>query len=195
MDTKRDALRKQDQETLIDTIEVLAERVTSWEKQVRELKKLLALPSSPAVRPAKTPANSSKPSSQSEKANLVRRGKQKRGAKPGHRGISRQNSVPDEVIDCRASMCSQCGQALANLSQHQIGSRQILEVPARRYIVREARCYGVTCPRCGCAQRGRYPDGFEASRTWGPRLEQIALYWHAAHPLSYQRLQQVFQDL
>lgn len=195
METQRDRLRKLDQETLIDTIELLEQRVNSLEKQVRALKKLRQLPSEPAVRVSKTPDNSSKPSGQSEKAQLGWRVKGKRGPKVGHVGKSRCNSQPDEVIDCRARACSQCGQALGDLPQQLLGSRQVIDLPPFKYIVREARCYGVDCPRCGQAQRGSYPAGFEAGRTFGQRLEQVALYLHHAHPLSYQRLQHIFRDL
>jgi hypothetical protein len=195
MDTQRDRLRELDQETLIDTIEVLEQRVTSLEKQGRELKKLRQLPSEPAVRLPKTPQNSSKPSGQSEKAQLAQRVKGKRGPKAGHPGKSGQNSTPNEVVDCLAKVCSQGGQGLAELPQQLLGSRQGIDLPPFEYMVREARCYGVACPRCGPAQRGSYPAGFELGRTFGQRLEQVARYLPHAHPLSYQRLQPIFRDL
>jgi len=195
METKRERLRKLSPETLIDTIEVLEQRINGLEKQVRELKKLLQLPSTPSVRVNKTPENSSKPSGQSEKGQVIRRVKGKRGPKAGHLGQSRHNSTPDEIVDCRATVCSSCGETLVGLTQQEIGRRQVIDLPAFRYIVREARCYAVDCPACGHPQRGNYPVDFETGRTFSQRVEQVALYLHHAHPLSYQRLQHIFRDL
>jgi hypothetical protein len=123
MTSQREDLRQEDKETLIETIEVLSGRVRSLEKQVRELKKLLALPSERAVRVEKTPKNSSKPSGSSEKAQVPKRVPQKRGPKVGHVGQSRTNSVADEVVDCQAKQCSECGEVLEGLAQRLVGSR------------------------------------------------------------------------
>jgi hypothetical protein len=122
MKTRREALRQEDKERLIDTIELLSGRVNSLEKQVRELKKLLALPSEAAVRVEKTPKNSSKPSGSSDKAQVPKRVPQKRGPKVGHAGQSRANSPVDEVVDCRAKQCSECGEGLEGLAQRLVGS-------------------------------------------------------------------------
>ena len=195
MATARDDLRKEDKETLIDTIELLKGRVNSLEKQVRELKKLLQLPSEGAVRVEKSPKNSSKPSGASYKGQLPKRVPQKRGPKVGHVGQSRANSAADEVVDCRARQCSECGEVLEELGQRLVGSRQVIEIPPFMYTVREARCYEVDCPTCGERQRGTYPAGFEAGQTFGARLEQVVLYLHHAHPLSYQRVQHIVRDL
>jgi transposase len=195
MGTQREELRQEDKERLIDTIELLNARVNSLEKQVRELKKLLQLPSEAAVRVEKTPKNSSKPSGSSYKAQLPKRVAQKRGPKVGHVGQSRANSPADEVVDCQAKQCSECGEVLEGLAQRVIGSRQVIEIPPFAYTVREARCYEVDCPNCGARQRGTYPAGFEAGQTFGARLEQVVLYLHHAHPLSYQRVQHIMRDL
>jgi len=195
MAIRRDELRKEEKETLIDTIELLNARVNSLEKQVRELKKLLQLPSEEAVRVEKTPKNSSKPSGTSYKGQVTKRVVQKRGPKVGHVGQSRANSVADEVVDCRAKQCGECGEVLEGLAQQVTGSRQVIDIPPFASTVREARCYEVDCPNCGARQRGTYPEGFEAGQTFGPRLEQVVLYLHHAHPLSYQRVQHIVRDL
>ena len=195
METQRDKLRQADKETLIELIELLQKRVNSLEKQVRELKKLMQVGPEPSKGVSKTPENSSIPSGQAYKAQKVNRIKQKRGPKVGHVGKSRQRSAADEVLECRAEVCSHCGEVLGQLAQQRLGSRQVIDLPPFEYVVREARCYGLNCPRCGSVQRGSYPSGFEVGRTFGARLEQVALYLHHAHPLSYQRVQHILRDL
>lgn len=195
MKTRRDELRELNKETLIDNLLLLEGRMKVLEQQVRDLRQLRQLPPAPASRPVKTPENSSLPSGQSNKAALKRRLKGKRGPKPGHVGRSRSNQLPDEVLECRASRCADCGHSLAEVAQEVFGSRQVIDILPMQYVVREARSYGCRCPQCGQEQSGVYPVGFEAERTFGERLQQVALYLHHAHPLSYQRVQHILHDL
>lgn len=194
MKATREKLRELDKETLIDNLLLFQGRVSELERQVRELKELVGLSPTPDL-PAKTPQNSSIPSSQSRKAKRPPKPKRKRGPKPGHKGKNRRRSQPDEVIECRVAVCSECGEDLSALSQHQTGRRQVIDIPPVRPVVREARRYGTTCPCCGKVQTADYPVGFEKGRMFGDNLEKLTIYLHHAHPLSYQRVQHIFRDL
>lgn len=195
MKTRRDELRQLDKEALIDSLLLLEGRLKVLDRQVRELKRLMQWPTEPGARPAKTAQNSSVPPGQSRKANVARRVKQKRGPKAGHEGKSRENQPPDEVVECRARVCTGCGHSLVELAQERVGSRQMLDLVPLQSVVREARCYAVRCPECGVEQRGAYPEEFAREGCFGRRLEQVVLYLHHAHPLSYQRVQHLLRDL
>lgn len=182
-----------DKEQLIDSYLLLADRVRSLEKQVRDLRQLLegSLPE----EPPKTPENSSIPSGQSRKANKKAKRKAKRGPKAGHVGKSRQRSEPDEIIECRVGECSACGHDLSGFPQHEVGRHQVTDIPPIRPIVCEVVRYGRYCPNCGSYQRASAPVGFEAGRMLGPHLERLVVYLHHAHPLSYQRVQHILHEV
>jgi transposase len=190
MSQKRDELRQLDKEELIDTILLLRARLVTLEKRIAELEGKVR-----AAAPAKSPENSSIPSSQGWKAKRVKKAPAKRGPKVGHVGKSRELSVPDEVIECRVAVCQGCGHDLSGVEQQQVGRRQVLDIPPIRPQVREARCYAVTCPECGQHQVAAYPVGFESGRLLGPHLEALVVYLHHAHPLSYERVQHILRDM
>jgi transposase len=190
MSPKRDELRQLDKEALIDTIVRLRARLVTLEKRVAELEGQARV-----AAPAKSPENSSIPSSQGWTAKQVKKAQAKRGPKVGHLGKSRAFSTPDEVIECRVAVCQGCGQDLTGVEQQQVGRRQGLDIPPIRRQVREARCYAVTGPECGQQQVAAYPAGFENGRLLGPHLEALVVYLHHAHPLSYERVQHIRRDM
>jgi transposase len=190
MNQKRDQLRQYDKEELIDTILLLRARLVTLEKRMAELEGKAR-----TGVPDKTPENSSVPSSRGWKAKRVKKTPAKRGPKVGHVGKSREFSTPDEVIECRVAMCQACGHDLTGVDQQPVSRRQVVDIPAIRPQVREARCDAVTCPACGHHQTAAYPAGFESGRLLGPHLETLVVYLHHAHPLSYQRVQHILRDM
>lgn len=193
MEDKRQQLQELNKERLIDGYLLLADRVRSLEKQVRDLRQLLEGTSQDG--PPKTPENSSIPSGQSRKANKQARHKAKRGPKAGHVGKSRSRSEPDEIVECRVGTCSACGLDLSGLPQHEAGRHQVTDIPPIRPITCEVIRYGRYCPDCDSYQRASAPEGFEAGRVFGPHLEGLVVYLHHAHPLSYQRVQAILREV
>ncbi len=186
MSQTRDTLRQLDKEALIETVVLLRARVATLEKRVAELEG--------KARPAaveKTAQNWSAPSSRSWKPKPVKAIPAKRGPKVGHVGKGRPPAAPDEVLACRVEICPACGQDLTGVDQALIDSRQRVDLPPIRPVVREAQRYGVTCPCCGQYQVGAYPADFETGRVLGPHLEALVVYLHHAQPLSYQRVQHI----
>lgn len=192
MRKRREQLRQLDKAALIEAQLLLEQRVRTLEKQVSDLKQLLA---GITPRLPKTPENSSIPSGQSRKAKKESKPKAKRGPKAGHVGKSRVRMVPDEIIECRAAACGQCGTNLTGLQQHEVGRHQVIDIPPIRPVVREARRYQVACPNCSKLQTGAYPQGFEKGRVFGSNLERLVIYLHHAHPLGYQRVQHVLKEV
>lgn len=195
MATRRDELEALTKETLIEHVLLLEGRLQTLEKQVRELQAVVATPKPLGKAVGKTAANSSLPPGQSQKGQVRRRVKRKRGPKHGHVGASHRNLPPDEVVECRVTRCAGCGAALADLEQTCVGSRQQIDLAPLQQVVREARCYALCCPSCGQTQQAAYPAEFASHSCFGPRLTQAVVYLHYAHPLSYQRVQHILRDV
>ena len=69
------------------------------------------------------------------------------------------------------------------------------ECQTRQAIVREVVRYGRYCPCCQRYQRAEAPQGFEQGRVVGENLEQLVLYLHYAHPLSYERVARILGEV
>lgn len=190
MDKRRKELEKLSREELIEGYVLLEKRVETLEKQLEAINKALGLK---AV--AKTPENSSIPPSQGQKANAKPKKKAKRGPKKGHEGKSRKRSEPDEIVECRVNQCQCCGEDLSTLPQHEAGRHQVIDIPPMRPVVREVVRYGRYCPSCNTYQRASAPVGYEPGRKVGTNLEGLVLYLHHAHPLSYQRVQRILNEM
>jgi len=189
MTTRREELEQLDKEALIDGYLLLEQRLKTVERQMSELSRALGM------KPAKTSGNSSRPPSQDQKANGQKRMKKKRGAKKGHNGTSRHRVKADEVIEYRVAACQGCGWDLSELPQHIAGRHQVIDIPPMRAIVREVIRYGRYCPCCETYQRAQPPSGFEQGRMVGRHLEQLVLYLHYAHPLSYGRVARILSEV
>ncbi len=174
---------------LIELVELLVARVLTLDKRVAQLTK----GTGKSVK--KTSQNSSVPPSQDQKANRAKKDKKKRGAKPGHVGKSRQRVKAKEIVEHRVLQCHECGEDLSQRLQWLVGRRQVVDLPVVRPIVRDGLCYQTTCPNCKCQQTATYGEGFEKGRMFGSNLEQLVLYLHYAHPLSYGRVQCILADL
>ncbi|MBI3965709.1 MAG: IS66 family transposase [Chloroflexi bacterium] len=176
---ERAALEALGRAALIELILQLQERVVALETEVARL------------RPPKTPTNSSVPPSQGFKANRAGGRRQKRGPKRGHLGCSRRRVEPDVVVACRPTECGHCGADVAATEQRRVQRRQVVELPELRPVVVEAQVYAADCPQCGERTTGTLPPGFEAGRTFGPRLEALLGYLHYRHHLAHERLREV----
>jgi transposase len=193
MKKRREALQKLGHSELVEHTLLLEGRVRVLEQQVRRLQ--AANKELVEAKVAKNPENSSLPPSQARKASIIRKVEAKRGAKPGHLGSSRCRAEADEVIPCRVETCVNCGEDLSQEPQKLLGKRQIIELPPIQPLVLEALSYGLTCPCCGTGNQAAYPQGFEKGRMLGAHLEAIVVYLHHAHPLSYERVQRIFEEL
>lgn len=160
-----------------------------------QLKARLAELEKQQKRPAKTSQNSSVPPAAGRKANRQKTkgqpSKGHRGAKPGHKGLSRCRAEPDVVIECQLDTCPDCGADLTEAEQKLMGRSQAVEIPPVQPVVIEAQRYGCRCPECHTFQIAAYPPGMEPERVFGARLEAIVTYLHQIHHLSYARLQKV----
>jgi transposase len=170
---------------LIELLGQLLDRVAHLEAEVERLK-----------RPPTNSQNSSQPPSRDQKANLVPpRRKKRRGARPGHAKMERPLvEQPDRLLIARVERCV-CGVDLGQVEPLSVTRRQVTELPVVRPLVIETQQYRVRCPGCGQVQEGELPQGLEAGRNFGPRLEATVAYLHQQQHLSYERLRQTLHEL
>jgi transposase len=101
---------------------------------------------------------------------------------------------PNEVIEYGVTQCECCGEDLSSHPQHEAGRRQQIDIPQIKLIVRDIVRYGCYCPACDTYQRAEVPPEHQTCGMFGPNLEQLVLYLHYAHPLSYERVQRILAD-
>jgi transposase len=181
-----DELTQLSQVELITLVLQLIERVRQLEAELEALKK-----------PPTNSRNSSQPPSHDWKANRPEgASSQKRGAQPGHVKAERPLvDQPTRVVHAPVSVCDQCGADLRHTPAARTLRRQILELPELQPVILETQQAEVVCPCCHHPQKGALPEGLEASRQCGPRLEALVTYLHHEQHVSFQRLQRILQDV
>ena len=183
-----DTLRVSDlsREELIALIQRLFEEVRRLEAEVERLK-----------QPPPTSHNSSQPPARDWKADRPKRQRRKKvGAKPGHAKAERPLvDQPEKVIEVWVETCAACGTGLLDQAPERVIRRQVTELPEIKPMVIETRQYAVRCPGCQRLQQGPLPEGLEASRRFGPRLEALVTYFHHEHHLGFERLCGVMRDV
>lgn len=197
----REALQGLSRDELIELVVRLTEMVAAvgrLQERIVELEgRLAGLEAEVAQQsaPEKTSENSSVPPSVGFKANRAERRRRRGGTRRGHVGTSRRRQSPDVIVRCRPSTCQGCGEALPLAGQRRVGRSQVVELPPVRPVVVEAWQYAVRCRGCGTRTKGRYPEGLEPTRTFGPGIEALLGYFHERHHVGYERLAEVCRDV
>ena len=178
---------EQSREELIDLIYKMAKEIRELKAEIVQLK-----------QPPTTSKNSSQPPSRDFKASGGKKGKRgkKKGAKPGHEKQERPLvDNPNKVIEVYVDNCENCHANLLDQVPTRVVRRQITELPEIQPLVIETRQYEVACPCCGKPQRGKLPEGLEAGRYFGPRLEATVTNLHHDHHIGFKRLLQICDEL
>ena len=188
-----DALRDLSRDDLIALILRLAADVQRLEAEVQRLQAEVDR----LKKPPTTSQNSSQPPSRDWKQNASgRKRHRKTGAKPGHAQAQRPLvDNPTTVIEARVSHCAACGANLQRVKPQRVLRRQITELPEITPVVIETQQHEVECPCCHSLQRGVLPDGLEAQRQFGPRLESALTYFHHEQHMGFERLRQTMSDV
>lgn len=142
--------------------------------------------------------NSSQPPSRDFKSDGARKRKRRKkvGAKEGHKKEERPLvDNPSKVIEVWAESCPQCQVNLLDRVPERTIRRQVTELPEIQPVVIETRQHEVRCPCCNQLRRGKLPDGLEAGRQFGPRLEATVTSLHHEHHLGFERVVQVCADI
>jgi transposase len=176
---------------LMDEMDVLKAEVAKLRAEVDELKR--PVPPPPAGATSK---NSSLPPSRDYKSNRDNdKTPKKRGARDGHSLMQRVwVDNPDAVIECAFERC-RCGADVSALMPNDMIRRQITELPQIKPVVIETHQPVGKCPCCGKRVYGMLPEGLEAERAFGPRLEATVTYFQHQQHMSYERTQNALHDL
>ena len=167
-------------------------------KENKELKARIAQ----YEKPVKDSHNSSiAPSKESIAARAVRRTRSLReksgrpiGGQVGHEGVTLQQvATPTETNHHFSDFCRDCGASLADMPLQPLGTRQVVDLPEIKPVVREHRIYGRQCA-CGCMNRGEYPDEARSPICYGPNIRAMATYLNVVQCLPYERLCETFAD-
>jgi transposase len=170
---------------LLTMVKLLQARVTELEARLAKLR-----------QPPATSRNSSAPPSGDWKADLPGRRRKKRGPPFGHeRAVREWVDDPDQVIEAPVTRCSRCQADLSGVVPRTIVRRQLTELPEIRPLVIETHQHEVVCPHCQHLERGALPEGLEAERAFGPRLEATVVYLKHEQHLSYERTAVALNDL
>src|SRR5262245_46996277 len=72
--------------------------------------------------------------------------------------------------------------------------RQVTEIPIIKPLVIETRQHETVSPHRQKINRGALPEGLDADRFFGPRLEATAVYYKHRHYMSYERIVETLRD-
>jgi len=119
----------------------------------------------------------------------------KRGAQPGHPGITRKLMPVEQVKavhDIKPDACRGCGHALIgeDLEPYR---HQVTEIPPVVAEVTEYRLHTLTCPACGTETRAELPTGVPQG-AFGPRLQAMVSLFSGRYHLSKRDITEVMAD-
>lgn len=185
-ETSKLKIEEQSREELIALIYKLANEISELKAEIARLQ-----------QPPTTSQNSSQPPSRDFKTEKKKRTRsKKKGAKFGHEKQERPLvEKPNTVIEVYVDNCKKCHLNLLDQVPVQVVRRQVTEIPEIKPVVIETRQYVVDCPCCGERQQAKLPEGLEAGRYFGPRLEAIVTNLHHEHHVGYKRLCQICDEV
>ncbi len=119
----------------------------------------------------------------------------KRGAQPGHPGVSRK-LVPIEQVkedyDVKPDVCRRCEQALEGEDPEPY-RHQVTEIPPMVAEVTEYRLHTLTCPECRAETRAELPAGVPQG-AFGPHLQAMVSLLSGHYHLSKRDTQGIMDD-
>ena len=157
----------------------LLKLIVDLKKEIQDLKNRLEKYENP-----KNSRNSSIPPSKDEnrpKSNqsLRKPSGLKVGGQKGRQGKTLEiTSHPDQVIKLVPEYCTSCGNDLLHFHSQKEQSRQIVDIPAIKAIVKEYQVFSKTCA-CGCQTTSDFPSGVNTPVSYGENIEGLIAYFHA----------------
>lgn len=118
----------------------------------------------------------------------------KPGGQAGHSGATlRLVEVPEQTVTHQPTVCSGCGHCfdemdLAQRSTVSPERRQVFDIPPIHLEVTEHHTASVTCPQCGTATKGAFPETVGHAVQYGPHIKCFCVYLNQHHMVPFQRL-------
>lgn len=169
-------------------IKLLKARITDLERRVEQN----------TIR--KDSHNSSIPPSKDEnrpnRTNSLREKSDKKvGGQPGHEGKTLEMTAnPDEIIDHHSCFCPRCGTDVSEMPVEVSDTRQVIDIPVIKQIVREHRVYRHQCT-CGHVFESDFPEGVDWPVSYGKNIESLVGYLNVRQYLPFKRLQEMMRDV
>ena len=145
--------------------------------------------------------NSSKPPSSDGLAKKPVSLRQKTGRKPGgqagHPGKTLSlTDTPDQTLVHSPLQCTCCGLSLAAIEGEPTDERrQVADIPPLSLLTVEHRVLNKTCPDCGTANMGAFPQDVTQPVQYGPRVKALSVYLLSYQMLPFARVADLFADL
>jgi transposase len=180
---KQDVLDSKDRQIyeLTELVTKLLIRIDSLESEIAK------------YRTPKNSSNSSVPPSKDENRpkknqSLRKASGKKSGGQQGHKGHTlKMSSNPDQIITYIPAFCNGCGNSLDNSVPALKTSRQEVDIPIPKAIIKEHQSYQKTC-KCGHTTTSQLPQHLKAPIQYGSSVEAMVGYLHTRQYLPYQRL-------
>jgi transposase len=120
----------------------------------------------------------------------------KTGGQPGHKGaFLEMTDTPDEIIDIMPNYCNCCGSDLSNVESESYSSRQEIDIPPIKAIIKEYRSHSKHCHKCGKVQSSSFPERLKSPVQYGQTIQSIIVYNSAYQMLPFKRMTEFFQNM
>jgi transposase len=179
-DAEKDALLEE-QAALIERMAV----------RIAELEAALA-------KPKKTSSNAHTPPSQDGpgRSNRERDPARRNKPRPSRPGVSRPLAEePDKTERRLAAVCPPCEADVSGARQTCRHRYDHIDLPLIRPVVTRVELFGGRCGGCGRRYRAEAPAGMAPGTPFGPSLRALLLYLHHSHPVGFERLARMAQEL
>jgi len=177
-------------------------RILELESEVSVLKTLVEqlIQEINRLKHPKNSRNSSVPPSKDE--NRPFKGKSLRvsdgklpGGQTGHKGNTLQMSdTLDFIIEHKPTFCNQCGNDVSNNPSELALCRQVVDIPPIMPQYTEHRVFRTTCS-CGHQTQSSFPQGINATISYGSNIEATIAYMHTRQYIPFERMSEYFRDV
>jgi transposase len=188
-------LEELSREDLIRIIVNQSQALQRLQQLVEELKHKLLLNGKDSTTSSKPPSSDQNQKARPKKNQSLReKSDKKSGGQPGHKGVTRKQTKPNEIIPNIPEECEKCGQSLSGLEAILVASRQEVDIPPIMPIVKEYQVFSVKCS-CGQCNKGNFPEDIKAPMQIGLNMKSLISYLNTRHWMPYERLTIMAEDL
>jgi len=183
-------------------LELLRTRLHQSEKRIEVLEKenLILREKLAKYENPKNSNNSSIPPSKDENRpfkskSLRKKTGRKPGGQKGHEGTTLEMvSNPDKIINHLPGYCKCCGKDLSTIPEEFVDRKQIIDLPPIEPVITEHRVYQRKCS-CSNVTTSSFPDGMQATVSYGPMIESLIGYFHSRQYIPFLRMKELFGDI
>jgi transposase len=117
------------------------------------------------------------------------------GGQTGHEGNTlKMTDTPDFIIEHKPIFCNQCGNDVSNNQAELALCRQVVDIPPIIPQYTEHRVFRTTCS-CGHQTQSSFPEGVNASISYGSGIEATIAYMHTRQYIPFERMSEYFRDV